>query len=464
MLGLASDDLREAPGLVRMNTVVIPRARAVAFALAWVMAVLHNELVFGRVDWSLFVPWGLFLATWALGSWFALVRWFATTRIHLGDVFVWVEVPILATVVWATGGGESLMWPIFFLRIADQMWISRERAFVATVAGMIALAAAFQGGALAGYELDWGIEGFKIFALGSLGAVLAVVAGAPWEVRERTLRARDLILELEQRAADLAEEERIAARANRAKSEFLRRVSGELRGPMNTVVGLANLLERSGRIEGDDAKYLRRLRHNALHLLALLNDVIDLSRIEDGRLTVETEPVAVDELVRETVEQLEPRVAGTPIQLQMVVPRGVRPIPADEARLRQVLIHLVGNAINFTAEGHIDVQMQADSDGAPVAVHVRDTGPGIEQKVLDGLFDPFEHLGHHDVPAGTGFGIAVSSALCKLMGFHLTVRSRPGVGSTFSVWFAQPPDDGRSVPVPARSGLGSGSGEAQRSA
>ncbi len=451
MLGIRDGDLAAAPGLVRMNTVVIPRVRALSFALAWLMVVLHNLMVFDRVDWAVMIPWGLFLAGWAFGSWWILVRWFETTPVHLGDVFVFLEIPILGSVVWASGGGESMMWPIFFLRIADQMWISRERAVWATLGGVVALAVAFHLGGMSGYELDWGIEGFKLLALASLGGVLAAVAGAPWEVRERTLRARDLILELERRAAELEEEHRIAARANQAKSDFLRRVSGELRGPMNAIVGLANLLGRSEHLETRDVRHLERLRHNALHLLALLNDVIDLSRIEDGRLSVETGPVALGALVQETLFQMEPRVEGTPVMLQTVIPEGLRPIEADEARLRQILINLVGNAIKFTTEGHIDVQVEAGPRGRPIAVHVRDTGPGIEPAVIEGLFDPFERLGHHDIPAGTGFGLAVSAALCSLMGFHLTVHSRPGLGSTFSVHFREAPENSsedREEPVP----------------
>ncbi len=219
MLGIAKGDLATAPGLIRMNTIVLPRARAFSFALVFLMVVVHNRLVFGFVDPSTMIPFGFFLATWALGSWWLLVRYFETTPIHLGDVFVWAEIPIFGLIVWASGGGESLIWPIFVIRIADQMWISRRRALWATLGGMASLAAAYWAGGLSGYELDWAMEGFKVFAVGATGAVLAAIATAPWEVRERTLRARELILELEARSEALEEERRAAARSNQAKSD-----------------------------------------------------------------------------------------------------------------------------------------------------------------------------------------------------------------------------------------------------
>lgn len=437
MLGIAAGDLSSAPGLIRMNTIVLPRARAFSFALVFLMVLVHNQVVFGSIDSSRMLPFGLFLATWALGSWWLLVRYFETTPIHLGDVFVWAELPIFGLIVWASGAGESLIWPIFVIRIADQMWISRRRAVWATLGGMASLAVAFWAGGLTGFELNWGIEGFKIFAVGAVGAVLAAVATAPWEVRERTLRARELILELEERSEALELERLAAAQANQAKSDFLNRVSAELRAPMNAVVGFTNLLIRSRGLIGADGEHLERIRQNALHLLALINDVIDLSRIEDGNLTVQSEPVDLGALVQETVFQLENRSAGSRVMLQMVIPRGLRPITADEARLRQVLINLVGNALKFTEEGHVDVQLEADPKGRPTALHVRDTGPGLDRDILEGLFDPFEHLGNHDVPVGTGFGLAVSRSLCRLMGFHLTVRTRLGVGSTFSIHFGE---------------------------
>ncbi len=229
---------------------------------------------------------------------------------------------------------------------------------------------------------------------------------------------------------------------------------------MNAVVGFTNLLIRSRGLKGADGEHLERIRQNALHLLALINDVIDLSRMEDGHLTVQSEPVDLGALVQETVLQLEGRTEGTPVMLQMVIPRGLRNITADEARLRQVLINLVGNAVKFTDEGHVDVQVEADPKGVPIALHVRDTGPGLEKDVLEGLFDSFERLGRREVPVGTGFGLAVSRSLCRLMGFHLTVRTRVGLGSTFSIHFREIAGQ-ESVPDPAdrREPMGTATGE-----
>jgi adenylate cyclase len=145
-------------------------------------------------------------------------------------------------------------------------------------------------------------------------------------------------------------------------------------------------------------------------------------------------------LVRETVDQLEGKALASGVALVERVPRGLGSLRADDARLRQVLINLVGNAIKFTPQGQVHVEVEAGPDGRPERLHVRDTGIGIARDRLGSIFHPFEQADGtiSRKYGGTGLGLAVSRSLCELMGFALSVESEQGRGSVFTVSFRPP--------------------------
>jgi PAS domain S-box-containing protein len=241
-----------------------------------------------------------------------------------------------------------------------------------------------------------------------------------------------------------------AETASRAKSDFLSRMSHELRTPLNSVIGFANVMRKnkSGRLTGEEIAFLDRIVANGQHLLALVNNVLDISKVEAGRLVVTLGPVAIDELAREVVAQLEgsPRAAG--VELRADLPSRIEPIDSDIVLLRQVLINLAGNALRFTHEGSVVVAVEADDKtGRPLRIHVRDTGIGIDPSRHAAIFEPFEQADPttHRTYGGTGLGLSISRSICEALGFRLTVASEPGKGATFTLDMSE---IDRPVPAP----------------
>jgi len=245
------------------------------------------------------------------------------------------------------------------------------------------------------------------------------------------------------RAQKLYEAELMNARdaaeaASHAKSDFLSRMSHELRTPLNSVIGFANVLRKnkSGRMSVEDIAFLDRITANGRHLLDLVNNVLDIAKVEAGRLTVTAGIVAVDQLMRDVASQLEGQPRAPDVQLRVDVPDDMTPMETDGVLLRQLLINLASNALRFTHVGSVVLTADIDpATGRPLRLHVRDTGIGIAPDRQEAIFEPFEqadpttHLSY----GGTGLGLSISRAICDALGYRLTLESAPGKGSTFTI-------------------------------
>jgi PAS domain S-box-containing protein len=234
------------------------------------------------------------------------------------------------------------------------------------------------------------------------------------------------------RARDAAET------ASKAKSDFLSRMSHELRTPLNSVIGFARVLQRNGadRFAKDDLTYLDRIQANGEHLLKLVNDLLDVAKIEAGRVSVESGAVRLDALVREIVEQLEGQPRASGVTLRAEVPAFPVAMETDARLLRQILINLAGNAIRFTQQGQVVVSLVVDpATQRPRRIDVVDTGIGIPLDRQRAIFEPFEQADSTTTRAygGTGLGLSIARSLCDALGYTLTLESTPGTGSTFSV-------------------------------
>ncbi|MBR9989734.1 MAG: response regulator [Gemmatimonadetes bacterium] len=229
-----------------------------------------------------------------------------------------------------------------------------------------------------------------------------------------------------------------AETASRTKSDFLARMSHELRTPLNSVIGFANILlkNKSGNLRSQEVAYLDRIQDNGRHLLLLINDILDLSKIEAGKIEVENETIDLKELITDVSTQFELQVRSTGVRLKLNIPKSVAPHVTDPARLRQVLTNLIGNAVKFTEKGQITISVDVDPDTARAArIRVSDTGIGIPDERLGAIFDAFEQAESTTSRkyGGTGLGLPISRALCELLGYTLTVRSRVQTGTEFTV-------------------------------
>jgi PAS domain S-box-containing protein len=223
-----------------------------------------------------------------------------------------------------------------------------------------------------------------------------------------------------------------AERASQAKSEFLSRMSHELRTPLNAILGFAQLLELD-ELPATQASSVDQIQVAGRHLLSLINEVLDISRIEAGGVSLSTEPVDVSDVLDEVTTLLAPVAEAAGIELSVDVEGSrVLRVRADRQRLLQVLLNLGSNAVKYNSRGGSVAFATGPGDGDRVRFEVRDTGPGIPHEQQDQLFVPFSRLGaERTAVEGTGVGLALSKQLVEVMGGVIGVDSVPGHGSTF---------------------------------
>jgi PAS domain S-box-containing protein len=225
-----------------------------------------------------------------------------------------------------------------------------------------------------------------------------------------------------------------AEEANQAKSAFLANMSHEIRTPINAVIGYADLLDAGigGHLSGLQQDYVTRILGSSRHLLSLVNDILDLSKIEAGEMTVREEATSLRDPVEQAIDMVRPEAEskGLDLTLEWTCDKSVC-VKADEARVRQIVLNLLSNAVKFTEQGGVHVRCGRRGSVATVAVH--DTGIGISADQLESIFDPFVQAedGHTRRIGGTGLGLTISRRFARMMGGDILVESRPGVGSTF---------------------------------
>jgi protein-histidine pros-kinase len=226
-------------------------------------------------------------------------------------------------------------------------------------------------------------------------------------------------------------------RANLAKDRFLAGMSHELRTPLNAVIGFAGtlLMRLPGPLNADQERQLRTVQASARHLLSLINELLDLAKIESGSIDFHPEPLPCQEIVAEVLDSLRPTAEGKGLSLVGEFPDGPVQLHSDRRAIRQILLNLVGNALKFTERGGIRVTLRDKRrrESGAVLFRVSDSGPGVAPSDMDRLFLPFRRLGGEPGVEGTGLGLYLSRNLARALGGDVLATSELGRGSTFTL-------------------------------
>jgi len=263
-----------------------------------------------------------------------------------------------------------------------------------------------------------------------------VAEAAQEELKETNDRYEEQAIELELQQEELLRQRQIADDANQAKSKFLAVMSHELRTPLNAIAGYVQLIEMGvhGPVTEDQLVALDRIHRSQLHLLRLINDVLNLARIEAGRVDYKIRSIALADVVATVMPMVEPQLAAKGVT-SLALLDGAGLVRADREKLEQIVLNLLTNAAKFTQRGGtVTVRVRKDC-GIPdrTCLDVEDTGIGIPEELQAGIFEPFVQVDTDNRKEGSGLGLAISRDLARGMGADLIVKSVPNKGSTFTV-------------------------------
>lgn len=238
-----------------------------------------------------------------------------------------------------------------------------------------------------------------------------------------------------ERTRELQDARDEALEATKTKSEFLANMSHELRTPLNSIIGFSGIVKDgiAGPVNDEQAKQLNMVYNSARHLLDLINDILDLSKVEAGKMEVIKEDVDFYEMVNDVTDLLQPQVKSKDLELNVLLNDAPEMFYTDAKMIRQVLLNLLSNAVKFITEG--EVSLTCSVFKSILRIEITDTGMGIDEDDIKHVFDSFKQLdaGDNRLNEGTGLGLAICREFIELLGGHLTVKSKVGIGSTFSI-------------------------------
>ena len=281
---------------------------------------------------------------------------------------------------------------------------------------------------------------YSIYGALSILCILGFVRVRVWRLR---VREKELVAIVEKRTSELQESQarlvnakEAAETANRAKSAFLANISHELRTPLNSILGYAQLMLRDDKEPAEKRRRLTTIQSSGEHLLNMINEILDLAKVESGTIVIKPQPVQLKSLLNTVADELQLRASQKRLRFTYSADQSIQDwISTDPVRLRQVLYNLVGNSIKFTESGEVSLAIHRVGDR--IRIEVRDTGKGIPANDLQHLFKPFYQASNNDqASGGVGLGLHISHRIVRLLGSELRVTSTEGRGSVF--WFELP--------------------------
>ncbi|HOP46017.1 MAG TPA: ATP-binding protein [Desulfobacteraceae bacterium] len=263
------------------------------------------------------------------------------------------------------------------------------------------------------------------------------------QVNVRTRQLREINNDMEQRiverTAELAAATEEAKAADQIKSAFLATMSHELRTPLNSIIGFTGIILQglAGPLNEEQNKQMTMVQGSARHLLALINDVLDISKIEAGELSLSIESFDLKTSIEKMVKIVSPLAEKKGLDIKLDIADDVKEATADQRRLEQVVLNLINNAVKFTEKGHIHISCRVENE--QYVLSVADTGIGIKSEEIPGLFQPFHQIdsGLTRKHEGTGLGLSICKKLLDMMGGNIEVQSQWGLGSTFTIRFSR---------------------------
>ena len=261
------------------------------------------------------------------------------------------------------------------------------------------------------------------------------LAAQAMELQEQSEELQQTTEELQEQNLELGAQRVQVEEANRLKSEFLSNMSHELRTPLNSVMALSRVLAMQARekLSPEEINYLEIIERNGKNLLALINDILDLSKIEAGRMEVSPKPFQISSTIDTIMERMTPLAREKGVELQMTQPDRLPQVNSDENRVHQILQNLISNAVKFTSQGKVSISME--QEGQTIHIMVSDTGIGISKRHLPHIFEEFRQVDGTSSRSyeGTGLGLAIASKAAGMLGGNIDVQSTLGQGSTFTL-------------------------------
>jgi signal transduction histidine kinase len=340
----------------------------------------------------------------------------------------------------------------------EQRWVQANDAhFSSFIAGMLVSADRRRVGEIGLVDPKTGeampveaIAGKILSEHGELTAVVTILhdrreAIEKARLYEQLKQASDeLERKIQAATADIAQQNELLRRqaieleqASALKSQFLANMSHEFRTPLNAILGYASMLQQgvAGTVEAGVKRQLSRIESNGRHLLTIINEILDISRIEAGRMPLQLSRCNVPDLVNEVRSELEPIIMRSKVGVTIDLEKGLRPITTDRQKVKQIVLNLVSNALKFTHHGSITIVVRTQPDDRTVTLAVKDTGIGIAPADQEKIFEDFRQLDNSPTRAygGTGLGLSICKRLAQMLNGRIALESELGKGSVFTL-------------------------------